>query len=143
MYIDEVRTPTYTDCMNRLYETMLGNDLCGIFHAGGPRRMTLYQIAQVINRVGGYNPDCLHGVPRSKAAPIPPRAGNVCMNSDKLIEALGYDPFDAWPYCDSLMPNHDQWHRERPPDFEHSPRQLHRILCRNPLKYPHEQQLPD
>ena len=134
MYIDEVRTPTYTDCMNLLYETMLGNGLNGIFHAGGPRRMTLYQIAQVINRVGGYNPDCLHGVPRAEAAPIPPRAGNVSMNSDKLINALGYDPFDAWPYCDSLMPDHEQWHRERPPDFEHSPRQLHRILCRNPLK---------
>lgn len=134
MYIDEIRTPTYTDCMNLLYETMLGNDLSGIFHAGGPRRMTLYQIAQVINRVGGYNPDCLFGVPRAEADPIPPRAGNVSMNSDKLINALGYDPFDAWPYCDSLMPNHDQWHRERPKDFEHSPRQLHRILCQNPLK---------
>jgi dTDP-4-dehydrorhamnose reductase len=134
MYIDEVRTPTYTDCMNLLYETMLGNDLSGIYHAGGPRRMTLYQIAQVINRVGGYNPDCLHGVPRCEAAPIPPRAGNVCMNSDKLISALGYDPFDAWPYCDSLMPDGDQWHRERPADFEHSPQELHRVLCCNPLK---------
>jgi dTDP-4-dehydrorhamnose reductase len=134
MYIDEVRTPTYTDCMNVLYETMLGNDLAGVFHAGGPRRMTLYEIAQVINRVGGYNPDCLHGVPRSQAAPIPPRAGNVSMNSDKLIEALGYDPFDAWPHCDSLVPDHPDWHRERPADFEHSPRQLHRILCQNPLR---------
>jgi len=136
MYLDEVRTPTYTDCMNVLYETMLGNDLSGIFHAGGPRRMSLYQIAQVINRVGGYNPECLHGVPRSAAAPIPPRAGNVSMVSDRLINALGYDPFDAWPYCDSLMPDHHQWHRERPTGFEHSPRQLHRILCRNPLRYP-------
>ena len=89
--IDEIRSsPTYTDyCMNRLYETMLGNDLSGIFHAGGPRRLTLYQIAQVINRVGGYNPDCVFGVPRSTAAPIPPRAGNVCMNSEKLVNALG------------------------------------------------------
>jgi dTDP-4-dehydrorhamnose reductase len=138
MYIDEIRTPTYTDCMNLLYETMLGNDLRGIYHAGGPRRMTLYQIAQVINRVGGYNPDCLFGVPRCEAAPIPPRAGNVSMNSDKLIRALGYDPFDAWPYCDSLMPDNDRWHHERPAGFEHSPRQLHRILCRNPLKNPLE-----
>ncbi len=72
LYIDEVRTPTYTDCMNLLYETMLGNNLAGIFHAGGPRRMTLYQIAQVINRVGGYNPDCLYGVPRRRRLPFHP-----------------------------------------------------------------------
>jgi dTDP-4-dehydrorhamnose reductase len=136
MYTDEIRTPTYTDCMNLLYETMLCNDLRGIYHAGGPRRMTLYQIAQVINRVGGYNPDCLHGIPRREAAPIPPRAGNVSMNSEKLIRALGYDPFDAWPYCDSLMPDHDRWHYERPSGIEHSPRRLHRVLCRNPLKIP-------
>src|SRR5262245_56170731 len=61
LFIDEVRTPTYTDCLNELYETMLAGDLHGLYHAGGPGRLTLYQIAQVINRVGGYDPDLLMG----------------------------------------------------------------------------------
>ena len=94
LYFDEIRTPTYTDCLNRLCETMLANELSGIFHAGAPRRLSLYQIAQIINRVGGYDPDCLMGIPRHEAGPIPPRAGNVCMDCSKLIAALGYDPFD-------------------------------------------------
>ena len=38
LYLDEIRTPTYTDCLNRLCETMLLGDLCGIYHAGGRRR---------------------------------------------------------------------------------------------------------
>jgi dTDP-4-dehydrorhamnose reductase len=132
LYTDEIRTPTYTDCLNRLYETMLTNDLSGIFHAGASRRLSLYEIAQIINRVGGYDPDCLMGVPRHEAAPIPPRAGNVCMDCGKLISALGRDPFDPWPYCDSLVPTHVDWHRERPRDQVHSPEELHRVLMNNP-----------
>ena len=94
LYFDEIRTPTYTDCLNRLYERMLANELSGIFHAGARRRLSLYQIAQIINRVGGYDPNCLMGTPRHEAGPIPPRAGNVCMDCGKLIRALGFDPFD-------------------------------------------------
>jgi len=134
LYFDEIRTPTYTDCMNLLYERMLGNQLSGLFHAGGPRRLSLYQIAQIINRVGGYDPNNLMGIPRRQAGPIPPRAGNVSMNSDKLLSALGYNPLDAWPYCDGLVPSDPLWHHERPSDKEHSPQYLHKVLCRNPLK---------
>ena len=71
LYTDEIRTPTYTDCLNRLCETMLCNEMDGIFHAGARRRLSLYQIAQIINRVGGYDPDCLMGIPRGMAGPIP------------------------------------------------------------------------
>ena len=134
LYYDEIRTPTYTDCLNRLCHRMLTNDLRGIFHAGGPRRLSLYQIAQIINRVGGYDPDCLMGMPRHKAGPIPPRAGNVCMDCGKLIAALGSDPFDPWPYCDALAPTHADWHRERPPGEPRSPLQLHRVLASNPIR---------
>ena len=52
---------------------MLCNELGGVFHAGAPRRLSLYQIAQIINRVGGYDPNCLMGMPRHEAGPIPPR----------------------------------------------------------------------
>ena len=37
LYFDEVRTPAYTDCLNRLYERVLASDLSGLYHAGGPR----------------------------------------------------------------------------------------------------------
>jgi dTDP-4-dehydrorhamnose reductase len=132
LYVDEVRTPTYTDCLNRLCERMLANELGGIFHAGARRRLSLYQIAQIINRVGGYDPDCLMGIPRREAGPIPPRAGNVCMDCGKLIAALGCDPFDPWPYCDALAPTHPDWHRERPPGEPRSPEHLRRVLTANP-----------
>ena len=89
LYYDEIRTPTYTDCLNELFEVALSSDLAGVFHAGGSRTLSLYEIAQVINRVGGYDPDLLMGCHRFDAGPIPPRAGNVSMLSDRLNKAMG------------------------------------------------------
>jgi len=132
LYLDEVRTPSYTDCLNRLCEAVLASHLQGVYHAGGPRRLSLYQIAQIINRVGGYDPDCLFGIPRGHAGPIPPRAGDVTMNCGKLAQALGYEPLVPWPLDDALVPTHRDWHQERPPDELRSPRRLHEVLAHNP-----------
>ena len=134
LFYDEIRTPKYTDCLNLLCEVMLANDLGGLFHAGGPRRLSLYEIAQIINRVGGYDARHLIGCYRHEAGPIPPRAGDVTMDSSKLIAALGYDPFDPWPIDDCWVPTHRDWHRERPPGEAGSPDLLARILCHNPAR---------
>lgn len=134
LYFDEVRTPTYTDCLNRLCETVLGADLVGLYHAGGPRPLSLYQIAQIINRVGGYAPEHLLGCPRRAAGPVPPRAGDVSLDSTRLTRALGFKPFHVWPYDDTLVPTHPQWHFERSPDCPGSPRWLAEVLYRNPLR---------
>lgn len=131
LYFDEVRTPKYTDCMNRIFERLLTHPLSGIFHAGGPRQLSLYEIAQIVNVVGGYEPELLQGCPRMEAGPIPPRAGNVTLNSSKLVEAIGYEPFDPWPFHDDLVPVDREWHRsaERMPG---SADQVHQLLYRNP-----------
>jgi len=136
LYYDEVRTPTYTDCLNRLIERLLAGSLAGLFHAGGPRPLSLFEIAQIINRIGGYEPDLLMGCPRLDAGPIPPRAGNVTLDSSKLTEALGYAPFDPWPLDEVYTPTDRQWHyrrRETPWEEEETPAELlARILYRNP-----------
>ncbi|MEX0676688.1 MAG: sugar nucleotide-binding protein [Pirellulales bacterium] len=134
LYFDEVRTPTYTDCLNRLCETVLAGDLAGLYHAGGPRPLSLFNIAQIVNRVGGYDPRHLMGCPRKAAGPIPPRAGDVSMVSSKLARALGYQPFHSWPYDDGLVPTHPKWHFERPADWPGSRRWLAEVLYRNPLR---------
>lgn len=134
LFYDEIRTPKYTDCLNLLCETVLAGQLAGLFHAGGPRRMSLFEIAQVINRVGGYDARHLIGCYRHEAGPVPPRAGDVTMNCDKLLAALGYDPFDPWPIDDRWVPTDRDWHRQRPPGEEGSPELLARILYRNPAR---------
>lgn len=132
LYYDEIRTPTYTDCLNAVCAAVLDSRLQGIYHAGGPRRLSLYQIAQIVNRIGGYAPEHLQGCFRLQAGPIPPRAGNVSLNSDRLRQALGYEPFDPWPLYQEHVPTHPEWHCERRPGDRGSPELLAEVLYRNP-----------
>ncbi len=136
LYYDEIRTPTYTDCLNELLAVLLSNDLSGLFHASGPRALSLYQIAQIVNRLGGYDPDLLIGCMRKEAGPIPPRAGDVTLDSSKLVRALGYPPFDAWPLRDEHAPDHPRWHVDRTPGESGSPQLLAKTLYRNQQKTP-------
>ncbi len=131
LYFDEVRTPTYTDCLNRVCQLMLSNRVGGLFHAGGPRPLSLYQIAQIVNRVGGYDPRNLMGCMRIEAGPIPPRAGNVSMDSTRLEQVVGFAPFDTWPYEHDFVPTHPEWHWERG-GYEGSSELLAQVLYRNP-----------
>ncbi len=98
-------------------------------------RLSLYQVAQIVNRVGGYDPDHLVGCLRAAAGPMPPRAGNVSMNSSKLAAALGYQPIHAWPYDDRYVPTNADWHRQRPAAEPGSPELLAEVLYRNPRRY--------
>ena len=134
LYFDEVRTPAYSDCLNELFEVVLTGSLAGTFHCGGPRKMSLYEIAQVVNRVGGYDPTLLMGCPRFDAGPIPPRAGNVSMISAALADAIGAQLLDPWPHDDSLVPTHRDWHFERPPTEAGSEQWLAEVLYRNPVR---------
>lgn len=134
LYYDEVRTPTYTDCLNELVLAVLASDLSGLYHAGGPRALSLYEIAQIVNRVGGYDPRLLHGCMRIEAGPIPPRAGNVSMCSQKLVDALGYEPFHPWPLDEQFVPTHRQWHFDRSASDPGCHELLSEVLYRNPSR---------
>ena len=116
LYFDEVRSCTYTDDLNRVFERFLAGEENGLYHLGGPRPITLYQIGQIVNRVGGYDPDLLKGCPRHEAGPIPPRAGDVAMDSGKLVRLLGLPPFRPWPADADLFPTNRRWHFDRPVD---------------------------
>lgn len=128
LYFDEVRSCTYCDDLNRVFERFLGGDEGGLYHLGGPRGVTLYQIGQIVNRAGGFDPALLKGCWRIEAGPVPPRAGNVTMGSEKLIGLLGYQPFRPWPL--DIFPTDRRWHRERPPGEEGSRRGIEEKLYR-------------
>ncbi len=130
LYFDEVRSCTYVDDLSRVCEVFLAGNQRGLYHAGGPQALTLYQIGQIVNRVGGFDADLLRGCPRQAAGPIPPRAGNVSLCSDKLLRTLGGNPFRPWPANEALRPTHPQWHRGRGADEAGSVRHIQETLYR-------------
>src|SRR5262249_9737666 len=132
LYFDEVRSCTYVDDLNAVFERFLAGDEAGLYHAGGPRPITLFQIGQIVNRVGGSDPHLLKGCPRREAGPIPPRAGDVSMDSGKLLRLLG-TPFCPWPLEADLFPTGHRWHFERPAGERGSIQQIGERLYRYSL----------
>ncbi len=117
LYYDEVRSNIYIQDVLLVLEHFLDNFTPGLFHLGGPAPLTLYQIAQIINRLGNYPPELLHGCFRHEAGPVPPRAGNVSMNSKKLAKLLPKGSIRPWPHSPDLIPDQREWHFKRPSLF--------------------------
>lgn len=130
LYYDEIRTPTYVDCLSEIFLRVLASDISGLYHAGGPRCLSLFEIAQIVNRVGGYDPKYLMGCDRVEAGAMPPRAGNVSLDSSRLAAALDYQPLASWPLDDHFVPTDRHWHEERPSGEKGSPELLARLLYR-------------
>jgi dTDP-4-dehydrorhamnose reductase len=56
----------------------------------------------------------------------------VTLNSRRLAESLGFEPFDPWPLDDQWVPTHPDWHWERKEGERGSPQLLADVLYRNP-----------
>ena len=127
LYFDEVRMPTYTDCLNGACEAVLGSSLAGLFHAGGPRRLSLYhgECPDRVVRARRASPrlplPLLLYSSRAETCPLPPNL------------ALGRDAFDPWPLQEDWLPTHLDWHYERNGE-RGSPGLLAEVLYRNPGK---------
>lgn len=136
LFYDEVRTPTYVDEMARVFRAFLANDFAGVLNCGGPRQVSLYEMAQIINWTGGFQRDLLHGMYAEEYCPVPPRVRNCAMDSSKLVKVLGYQPFSPWPDDASFMPTDRHWHLNRPDDFQGSIPLMNRVLSFAPRLYP-------
>lgn len=132
LYYDEVRSATYCDDLNAVFEHFLATRDAGTYHLAGPRGVTLYQIGQVVNRVGGYPAELLHGKLRHEAGPMPPRAGDCRMAGAKLRAVLGCEAFRPWPVGDELVPADRAWHFDRPAGEANGPTRLRERLYRYP-----------
>ena len=97
LYFDEVRSCLYVQDANRLFDELIRRDAGGIFHAGGPRDVTLFEIASHIHSRGGFAPELLRGCSRAEAGPLPPRAGHVGLDSSKLRALLPEWVPRPWP----------------------------------------------
>lgn len=137
LFYDEVRTPTYVDEMARVFQEFLANDFAGILNCGGPRQVSLYQMAQIINRSGGFDGDLLFGMYAEEYCPVPPRVRNCALDSSKLTEFLGYEPFSPWPkYLDETSDDR-KWHlnERRGTDEPGSIPYMNRVLSFSPRLY--------
>jgi dTDP-4-dehydrorhamnose reductase len=126
LYFDEVRSNLYVQDLGRAAETLIASDGRGILHLGGPRPLSLFQIAQCVNRLGAYPAELLMGCPRAAAGPVPPRAGDVTLDSSRAEALLPAGTLGPWPRLDGHVPWGPEWHARR--DAPHPPGSIERYL---------------
>jgi dTDP-4-dehydrorhamnose reductase len=113
LYFDEYRKPIYGGDLCRIVEYILEHPFpAGIYHCGGRRTVSLYEIGQIINVVGGYAPDLLQGCNRIEAGPLPPRVGNLAFDCSKLWSLLPSRMVRPWPEEETLVPDSRDWHKK-------------------------------
>ncbi len=84
LFYDEYRSCVDCEEVVRMAIATLTLGLRGIFHLGGDRRWSLYDIGKYVLDRGGYAPALLHGIMRHQEENGPPRIGDVSLNSTKL-----------------------------------------------------------
>ena len=92
LFYDELRSCIACDSLASITLVMLKYGLTGLFHLGGSKPWSLYDIGTYVLNKGPYNPDLFNGMYRHEEKNGPPRIGNVCLDSSKLKTTLSRYP---------------------------------------------------
>jgi dTDP-4-dehydrorhamnose reductase len=87
LYADEFRSPAHVDDVARAAWELCSLEVTGVFHVGGPERLSRFQLGQVLCRLFRFNPALLR-----QAARPPDRPADTSLNSTRVTTLLGWAP---------------------------------------------------
>jgi dTDP-4-dehydrorhamnose reductase len=97
LFHDEYRSCIPCDDLADAVVSLFAMEVEGLFHVGGPRPVSLYEIGERILKRGKYRKESLRKLSRRDDVNGPPRIGNVHLNSGKAERLLGRT-FKPWEY---------------------------------------------
>jgi dTDP-4-dehydrorhamnose reductase len=97
LFHDEYRSCIGCEDLAEAVVSLLSLEAEGLFHVGGPRAVSLYEIGERILERGNYRKEALRKWSRKDDVNGPPRIGNVHLNSAKAERFLGR-AFKPWGY---------------------------------------------
>jgi dTDP-4-dehydrorhamnose reductase len=89
LFYDEYRSCIGCEDLADAVTSLLAKEVTGLFHIGGPKPFSLYEIGERILKRGNYKPEALRRLSRKEEINGPPRIGNVHLNSSKAEKVLG------------------------------------------------------
>jgi dTDP-4-dehydrorhamnose reductase len=95
LFHDEYRSCIDCDDLADAIISLFSMEVEGLFHVGGPRAVSLYEIGERILNRGNYRREALKKWSRVDDVNGPPRIGNVHLNSTKAERLLGR-PIRQW-----------------------------------------------
>lgn len=92
LFSDEYRTPIHvTDAAYAILQ-VASRSLSGIFHCGGPSRLSRVEFGARVADALGYDAAEIRPCLRSEVVSVPPRPADVSLNSDKLFSLISFAP---------------------------------------------------
>jgi dTDP-4-dehydrorhamnose reductase len=97
LFYDEFRSAIHTDDVGNIITQLFNREVTGLFHAGGPKAVSLYEMGDVISAYNdNYDKSLLRGRYTHEEQNGPPRVKNVHMDSSVVYSLLGWTP-KLWP----------------------------------------------
>jgi len=93
LFYDEYRSCVDCEEIGSMVISSLALGLRGLFHLGGGKRWSLFDIGKYVLDKGGYAPDLLNGIMRHQEENGPPRIGDVSLNSKKIRNLIKQKTF--------------------------------------------------
>ena len=93
LFTDQFRTPLYVTDVSRALERIIERaDLRGLFHLGGPERISRsdfgYRMAEIFN----FDPSIIRPIKMEEKPHLPPSPADASLNSEKLYKLLNLRP---------------------------------------------------
>lgn len=93
---DEWRTPVAASAIARAVARLIDHPMPGLYHLGGPQRMSRYDMAVRLASVIGADESLVQANHRADVQSPEPRPRDLSLNSDKLRDLLGDDIFPTY-----------------------------------------------
>jgi dTDP-4-dehydrorhamnose reductase len=92
LFTDEHRTPVDPESVADAVERMLAARTRGLFHLGGPERLTRHELGLRVARALGLSADGLVAARQADYAGPDPRPADVSLRSERARRELGWEP---------------------------------------------------
>jgi dTDP-4-dehydrorhamnose reductase len=96
LFYDELRSAIASDDFTHGVLRLWAMGATGLYHFGGPRKVSLYAIGQYVIETYHYEASCLIRASRHDDQSGLPRIGDVALNSQRTYDVLGFTP-RPWP----------------------------------------------
>jgi len=102
LFADEYRTPEHVEDAARALLAITERRLSGLWHCGGPKRLSRTEFGELVARGLGYDTSLIRPVSRTAGPHLPARPEDVSLNSERLWSTLGTRPRGV---LESLQPS--------------------------------------
>jgi dTDP-4-dehydrorhamnose reductase len=92
LFTDQFRTPVDAESVTQAVAALLRGQGAGVYHLGGPERVSRFELGQRVASVLGLDPGPIEPSEQARLSGGAPRPGDVSLDSSRARRELGFAP---------------------------------------------------